>query len=738
MADSGIRNGVESVGGMKRVVSLLAAAGFLAAAVLAAGSGGGVATAASGDTCSNAAFRTGASASLPDCRAYEMVSPVDKNSADVTTLCNINCFRTSLLQSTPDGSKLSYSAYKGFGDVQSALYSNQYIASRGAGGWSTHSINPPQQDNVSWSRGYDTVYDTDIQIKALSEDLSTAALVNDARPVLTPDGAEQQVNIYVRNNESDTYQWATGLGELSETYLHNPDLEALSANGEHLIFSVNLKLTPDAAPTGSGFQVYDYSGGQVHLVSLLPDNTPVEGGAAAGDSEGDESGRERNLMNAVSRDGSRVIWSAGFGLANRGALYERINNSETKPVSGITGASEATFWTASTDGKKVLYTAGSGGGPLYRVDVDAATSTLIASETDGVLGASDDLSQVYFVSREELASGAVAGEPNLYRFHDGVYDLVATVSPTDIGLASEINEEGEPAVSGYDIGAVAPLLKAARVSPDGLGVAFQSVASLTGYDNRDVKNNERDLEVYVYDAATKKLSCASCRPSGTRPDGRPLQVYDRSDFEEVTNGGGGTPRRWTAAWLQTAESQTYLPRDLTDDGNKVFFNAFDALLPQDNNQKQDVYEWEAQGSGGCTQAGGCLSLISTGESPKNSEFVDASASGSDVFFKTFSSLVPQDRGLLDIYDAKEGGGFDLPTVEEAPCEGDACQTAPAAPNDPTPASAAYNGPGNVREALKKKRSRHHKRHHRRHHREHKAKHASKSPRGTRTATNGNG
>ena len=144
---------------------------------------------------------------------------------------------------------------------------------------------------------------------------------------------------------------------------------------------------------------------------------------------------------------------------------------------------------------------------------------------------------------------------------------------------------------------------------------------------------------------------------------------------------------------------------MSDDGSRLFFNSVDPLLPGDSNGKQDVYQWEAPGTGSChvgdadyfASNGGCLNLISSGESSRDSEFVDASSNGNDVFIRTESSLVKADPGLVDIYDARVNGGF--PEAEgTAPCEGQACQNPPAAPEAKTPASAQYSGPGNVKEA----------------------------------------
>ena len=133
---------------------------------------------------------------------------------------------------------------------------------------------------------------------------------------------------------------------------------------------------------------------------------------------------------------------------------------------------------------------------------------------------------------------------------------------------------------------------------------------------------------------------------------------------------------------------------LSDDGQRVFFESFDKLVTRDTNGALDVYQWEANGKGNCTEAGGCVQLISNGQSPQGSEFVDADPTGNNVFFSTNSSLLPQDPGLIDIYAARVGGGFPQPPPPLPPCEGEACQRPAPAPNDPTPSSASFVGPGN--------------------------------------------
>jgi hypothetical protein len=57
-----------------------------------------------------------------------------------------------------------------------------------------------------------------------------------------------------------------------------------------------------------------------------------------------------------------------------------------------------------------------------------------------------------------------------------------------------------------------------------------------------------------------------------------------------------------------------------------------------------------------------------------------------------ASLLPQDSGLFDIYDARVGGGLPIPPLPKPPCEGDACSAQIPAPEEQTPASSDYVAP----------------------------------------------
>ena len=52
-----------------------------------------------------------------------------------------------------------------------------------------------------------------------------------------------------------------------------------------------------------------------------------------------------------------------------------------------------------------------------------------------------------------------------------------------------------------------------------------------------------------------------------------------------------------SGFLPISWNDTYMQRWMTDDGNRVFFDTSVGLVPQDTNGRQDVYEWEREGTG---------------------------------------------------------------------------------------------------------------------------------------------
>ena len=246
-----------------------------------------------------------------------------------------------------------------------------------------------------------------------------------------------------------------------------------------------------------------------------------------------------------------------------------------------------------------------------------------------------------------------------------------------------------------------------ELSSNGRYLAFMSNGRPTGYNNLDAITGAADEEVYLYDAAANHLVCASCNPTGARPVG----VFDnaRGTYESAVlvdravEWAGATLAGSLPDWIRAGqEVSVYQPRFLFDSG-RLFFNSADPLVPQAVNGLEDVYEYEPEGVGSCRQAGGCISLISSGASKQESAFVDASANGDDAFFMTTGRLASADYdALYDIYDAHVCSAsvpcIPAPPVSPPPCEtSDSCK-APPTPQ-PTifgpPPSATFVGAGNA-------------------------------------------
>ena len=376
------------------------------------------------------------------------------------------------------------------------------------------------------------------------------------------------------------------------------------------------------------------------------------------------------------------------------------------------------------------------------VDLTPVSSEGSADVLNLIPGASEDGSYVYFVANGVFAPGALPGKCGRYYGEEAQPPAGATCNlyvsepdPEQPGqretkfIAALSNEDGADWGAGpgsvltpeQDLSTVS-----SRVSPNGQYLAFMSQQRLTGYDNEDVSSQhpgERlDEEVFLYDADSDRLVCASCNPSGERPTG----VYDNLRAGEGLGLLVERTENWRGYWLAgllpawtldygKETSASYQSRYLSDSG-RLFFNSADPLVPQvtvptrkeevngteQNVGVENVYEYEPEGVGSCQDSGGCVGLISSGTSGQESAFLDASETGDDVFFLTVAPLVPQDTDkAYDIYDAHVCTEASPCLSSSAPstggCESSAtCRPAPPsqAPAGTGPASATFSGPGN--------------------------------------------
>jgi hypothetical protein len=444
---------------------------------------------------------------------------------------------------------------------------------------------------------------------------------------------------------------------------------------------------------------------------------------------------------SLALDGSHLYWTnPGTSEIGRSDL-----DGANQDFDFITGAGHPEdlaldgahiYWTAN---QKVVPNKGT---DLYRYDgADGKLHDLAldngapnGAEVQGVVGTSKDASVVYFVANgipdgvgnspnEEGESAApgnckeggdfASGVCNLYVYHDGSVDFIARLDTK--GNGDDGSSDAENWVRGRgELGKVESD-KTARVSDDGRILVFRSIRPLTGYDNegpicgRAAGNGERIpgpcTEFFRFTLPGEHLACITCDPRGEAPTG-PAQIAS------IRPGG-----------LGAVPGTAVLSRTLSPDGNRFFFETTDALVARDVNgeggcpewggaaQKpsafacQDVYEWEAPGTGSCEESspafsqtsGGCVYLISTGTSPEATFFADASLSGDNVFLYTYQQLVPQDQdALMDVYDARIDGGLTAQHQTAAvPCEGEACKEgASQAPAQSSPGTPSFQGPGN--------------------------------------------
>jgi hypothetical protein len=647
----------------------------------------------SGEGCPNAAFRIGASARLANCRAYELVSPVDKNNIDIKSLFNFNGSLNLLDQSSADGESFTYTTSQGFGDSEGVPFVSQYLAERSGSGWGSRGLSTPQ--GVASSEPGNRL---DLEYAAFTPDLCTGILRNDTLLALAPGAIPNSENLYLRQSCAGGGLEALGVGSRPDlagpTAGYRPEVQGFSADGRCAVYQYMGAFVE---------RLWEVCAGQAPIqIGLLPDGSESPLNAAAGTTNTSVGVRTENVLGAMSADGSKVYWTAKE--AGEGSLNLRLNADKPQSVMAGSECTEADmgctvavesgashFWSASPDGNTAIYSTGgsngSVGGELRSFSAPSEESEKIAGGFLGIVGASTDARQVAFASTEALTAeanseGAVAsaGKPNLYLYDAtagggaGGFRFIATIAARDAVTLAQFT---------YTTVAAEPYKHVSRISDGGDGVAFMSHAQLTGYDNSDPQSGEQVAEVYVY-SADGTLACVSCNPTGQAPAGKfvPLE----SEAEAF----------YAAGFLAPFQTQLHGANVISADGTRVFFESFEALVPADVNATTDVYEWEAPGTsaaaGKCTVDSpsfrpvnsGCITLISSGEGPIPAEFLDASPSGRDVFFSTSTSLLPQDPGLVDIYDAREGGGFPLQPLPPDGCTGAACQMAGAPPAGAAP------------------------------------------------------
>jgi DNA-binding beta-propeller fold protein YncE len=600
---------------------------------------------------------------LPDCRAYEMVSPEEAGGQDAVDSFEDPNARAAVSGENP---AITYASKGSFGNPIGAADTNQFLSRREPANdrWSTQAITPLFNPEA-------TTTESSFDATVFTPELTAGAASTDASLPSTDAPKNSEFKLYMANFTDSSYQY---LG---------PGLTAVGASTDlsRVVF-------------GEYGEVSEWVEGAVVPVGVSNSGQVV--GASVGSAA--YGAAEHDAWHATSEDGSRVYFTTPplFQDGN-GVLYVRVNIGQkqspeengkcthsadacTIEVSSA-GSTGARYWGASADGTKALFTKE---GNLYEYSLPIGqtaghTSALTeAGEVQGVVQISEKGSYVYFVAKgalkgvhgEALQNDAgnepVAGKDNLYVSHEGgAPTFIATLATGDesdwhAGFTTESGPENNTAV----------------VNPSGTRLAFLSERSLTGYDNKQALSGEcesgvggeeeagRCQEIFLYDAETGSLVCASCNPTNARPVGP-------SSFAP-------SPR---------AGSDQYRARNLIEDGT-LFFDSSDALVPSAKDGRKNVYEYED----------GHVYAISNVSGDYESFFLDASASGEDVFFGSADQLLAQDTSEnVVVWDARKDGGFPVATAASSCDNADSCK--PSESPQPgvfaAPASSTFSGPGNA-------------------------------------------
>ena len=643
----------------------------------------------SANACSNEALRSELrSGQLPDCRAYERVSPAYKDGARINSLVAVS----------HDGSRFVAGDLGAFGGTEEELTIGSgsasgvpYEFSRTPAGWEPISLAPPASRYRS--RG---IFDLSADLDSSVWELGLEGVQPEGRTDLyleRPRGTFTEIGPPTPGGGSNAgqYTWHGGSADLSRVLFSNEPGYRWPFDGT----------------VGGGGTLYEYVGVEQPGETREPLLVGVNGGhgstalvSRCGTRLGSSASEEHvkgSAYNAISASGTRIFFTAvGVNEATGcegppvGEVLAREERSPTEyrtipisepsleycsppPPAVAPPCASAHFEGASQDGSKVFFTstqkllagASEESDNLYEYDftnpaqqlvlVSTGSSEPEGAKVQGVARVSEDGSHVYFVAQgvltetsNRIGHSASAGEDNLYvyerdaQFPAGRTSFVATLSPGDGDDWQR--KDARPVMA----------------SEEGRFLVFTSDADLT-----DESLSGEKSQVFQYDATTGGLVRASIGQGG----------YNANDTAPVA--GSGIVLLGTYDYVETDSPATVNGSQAAADG-AVFFQSADALTPQALNDQlssnggslvPNVYEYRA----------GSVYLLSDGRDTNafgSSTFVQlvgSDPSGDDVFFTTADPLIASDSDTLpDIYDARVDGGLSALALSSG-CVGEACR-----------------------------------------------------------------
>jgi hypothetical protein len=634
------------------------------------------------EPCANRAFRAGPSAGLPDCRAYEQVTPHDKEGAEELFHYGSGGIANSGSLIGEDGDHFEFDGqFVHWGQAGGSPYFFSRVEGQG---WQMTPGTPQPEAGID-IHYVPQLYSPDLTRFAFAAGWQTESGVESPNLEFKsgpPGGPYPLAAPPVPRKQAGPNELLTGGGWVAASHAFSNLI--LATEDRTLI-------PPHNTGTSQGLDLYEYSAGQLRQANVstgAPGTTIGSCGASVAKGRAETGGEGTSSPHSVSADGRRFFFYAvpGSNCSAAKHLYLRLDGAETTDLGALT------FLAANSQGTEALLEARSG--PTSEVllyDTEShATKHLFSYPFDESAPrplASADLGAIYLPSRRQLTAEAPppTGESQFDYYR---YDVAAET------LAFAF--QGRT----FDSSTPVPL----RISPDGRYAYIQGEVEGVPTVAAGVRADQR-FQALRYDSSTGLVQCLSCASHFDPEPSHP------AFFTNEQGGANSSTRNATPGEVIASAN-----------GDYVFFDTVSALVPGDVNGERppepctyhaacnpepehvsnnfstssDVYEWRRPGLDGCIRPQGCLSLISSGGAGRQVMLLGAADEGRDVFFSSASQLGPNDNdGALDVYDARIGGGeapFPTPPVE---CEGDACATPPAPPLDTTPTSSVFSGPGNL-------------------------------------------
>ncbi len=583
------------------------------AALLALAPGPALAVgAANEESCPNAALRVGPSASLPDCRAYELVSPAEKNGFGPT-------FEHLIGDGEAGVQSESIGMFAGAtGSVGTILY--HYISQRSGTGWQSGAVeSAPSELTYAGSQGQPvlvnankeallllhptegSVYERDIYKRNANGSFTKVGPALPAYAVPpTPTGSRYQ-------GISGSKQFLGTTPDLSHTLFTLQPLQP----GERIPPGVPTELWPgDTTALGSAARpvvsLYEYAGtgsSEPELVgvrnqrSLAEEASIKEDGhideaaellSNCGISPGSDSGNggagvAGNHHNAISEDGETVFFTA-LGADNTACK----SVTESPPVEELFARLQGAQTVAISEPQALAPAAAAECTGVCAENTSVANKA--ADWRDGNFeGASRDGSKVFFTSTQQLLNGATE-DPNP---EDSARELAqepkkgcreTTAGDDGCNLYEyEFTGPGEGhlvLLSGGDTSGIGPNVQGvAALSEDGSHVYFVARGVLTKTPNEYGREASSEMEnLYVRDTVTGETKFVATLAQG--------------DSEQ---------------WSSAGE----FPMNVTNDGRFLVFTSTARLTPGDTSSVAQVFRYDA--------STGALIRVSIGEEGYNDD-----------------------------------------------------------------------------------------------------------------------